>query len=130
MNYSAVYLLDDNIATNFYNLDVVNETLPDVNVECFTYANAFIKQFIETNLLHNNKVLLLLDINLPDIPGFEVIEHLEEEVEHMNNLHIIMLSSSNLKVDREKATKYPNVFDFIEKPLTSQKLKNAIDKIF
>lgn len=130
MLYKTVYLLDDNDTTNFYNLDVVEDALTGCLTECFTSTTLFIERFMQTRPLPPDKVLLLLDINMPDKQGFEVIEELEELNEDLDCLDIIILSSSNLKIDREKATKYPNVFGFIEKPLTVEKLENTINGVF
>lgn len=130
MQYQTVYLLDDNDTTNFYNLDVIQDTLTGCRVESFTNAALFVEQFLQTQPTETAKVLLLLDINMPDKQGFEVIEELEELNDNLDYLDIIILSSSNLKIDREKATKYPNVFGFIEKPLTAEKLENVINGVF
>jgi FixJ family two-component response regulator len=130
MAYQYLYLLDDNETTNFYNTDVIKDTILDCEVECFTSARLFIDHFKSLQNKENRKILLLLDINMPDMQGFEVIEELEEKIDNLDCLDIIMVSSSDLKIDKEKATKYPNIMGFIEKPLTIKKLDNAINGVF
>jgi len=125
--YKLIYLLDDNETTNFYHLDVISDSLPGTELLSFTSADAFIEHY---KTAEATRALLLLDINMPDKQGFEVIETLEEAGADLDDLDIIMVSSSNLKIDREKATRYPNVIGFIEKPLTAQNLYNAMNGIF
>ena len=130
MTYQIIYILDDNETTNFYNLDVVKDTFAECEVESFTSAGLFIDHFINSKRAEGQKVLLLLDINMPDMQGFEVIEVLEDRLDDLDCLDIIMVSSSDLKVDKEKATKYPYILGFIEKPLTNKNLDNAINGVF
>lgn len=130
MEYKHVFLVDDNDTTNFYNVDVLGDAMPNAKIESFTSASQFKTHYISACQGLNERLLLLLDINMPEMQGFELVEELEENCGNLDNLDIIILSSSNLKIDREKATKYPNIFGFIEKPLTGQKLNNSISGIF
>lgn len=66
--------------------------------------------------------LLLLDISLPDISGFEVLERLRKE---SPDLPIIMLTAHGREVEREKGLAL-GANDYITKPFSTQAL---VDKV-
>jgi len=70
--------------------------------------------------------LILLDINMPRMNGYEF---LEEYTKNHNSVPpiIAMLTSSSQKADREKAGQFACVKDYLVKPLTAEKLKKLED---
>lgn len=121
--------MDDNDTTNFYNLDVIQEFMPQSNIVVFNLTSAFAEHYILNHSSIKEKALLLLDINMPEKQGFELIEELEEQLEDIENLDVLIVSSSSLDTDRSKAAKLASVFGFIEKPLTIEKLTNALSGV-
>jgi len=72
--------------------------------------------------------LILLDIHMPVMDGFEFLEHLQASVDLSTApIKIVLLSSSVHHLDRARAKQYP-VFDYIEKPLTVDKLTKCLLK--
>lgn len=72
---------------------------------------------------HNNKqkLLILLDIKMPVMDGFEFLEELSELTFKANfKPAILMLSSSIDTRDKEKANANALVLEFIEKPLQKE----------
>ena len=64
----------------------------------------------------NTQFLLLLDINMPVISGWDLLEEIQES--HLQeNVAVVMVTSSVNEGDRLKADKYSNVVGFISKPL-------------
>ncbi len=74
--------------------------------------------------------LVLLDINMPVMDGFEFLEALDklQKAYNINNTTIVMLTSSSSSFDLEKAKNY-NITGFINKPLTEKSLKVFIDEV-
>lgn len=70
--------------------------------------------------------LIFLDINMPRMNGFDFLEEYKKLPETVKKKCIIvMLSSSLLPEDRELALNNPYVCQFINKPLTADKLKDV-----
>lgn len=62
--------------------------------------------------------LIFLDLNMPEMNGFEFLDFLESK----NHKHrIIILTSSTSAVDRNRAKEYAAVIDYVEKPLNKNK---------
>ena len=67
--------------------------------------------------------LILLDVNMPGLNGFEFLEHATEEVGPGLCPVIIMLTTSLNPSDEERARSFAIVKDFLNKPLTDELLK-------
>ncbi len=78
--------------------------------------------------MNENFAALLLDIQMPEMSGFEVIKKIKEK---NSNLSIIIISAHGSIENAIKATKL-GAFDFIEKPIDRDKLvisiRNAVDQ--
>ena len=71
--------------------------------------------------------LLLLDISLPRISGFDVLERLRSE-EATSDLAIIMLTAHGRDVEREKGMAL-GADDYITKPFSTQALVEKVKKL-
>lgn len=84
------------------------------------------KQCLE--LLNKNQIpdLILLDIMMPDMNGWELAKTLKEKIQ-WRKIPIIFLSAT--EDETSKITGKIIAEDFIEKPFEINNLKNKIDKI-
>lgn len=122
---SHILLIDDDKITNFLNKKIIMKTglASSINaLESGTEALEYLKQpagpFPD---------IILLDIMMPVMDGFEVLDELAKfPEEKFKDLRVIMLSSSLDKRDRDKALNYNIVEDFLSKPLTSDNIKKAL----
>lgn len=64
-------------------------------------------------------ILILLDINMPQMNGWEFLIQLEE-LNIKNKIYVIMVTSSIDRYDKEVAQNFKRVIGFIEKPITAQ----------
>ena len=66
--------------------------------------------------------VILLDINMPVMDGFDFLDEYTRTFRHQNNTDIYMLTSSSQDVDRIKVKSFGIVKDYFEKPLSRENL--------
>jgi two-component SAPR family response regulator len=127
MNISFI-IIDDDYVSNLICRKIVKHVLPEVNLQSFTNAEealAYIKSFYVYPC--KNKTILLLDINMPILSGWDFIERFENFDTYIKEqLKIYMLSSSIDQCDKDNAVKNKNVCGYIEKPLTIEIIEKIV----
>jgi CheY-like chemotaxis protein len=119
--YERVMLIDDNSMDNFINKRLIEscEFASDIIV-CSSGKEA-LEYF---NSGQDLPSLIFLDINMPEMNGFEFLESFETmNSEIHNQCKVLMLSTSESFKDLNKANKNRFVKKFLNKPLTVDVLK-------
>jgi CheY-like chemotaxis protein len=123
--FSNVLLIDDDDISNFLTEIIIKDMNLSDDIHISSNGEEALNFIEKSNILTSPKdVLLLLDVNMPIMDGFELLDKLIP-MGNIENFSIIMLTSSNYKNDIEKAKKY-NVAGYINKPLTEEKLKEIL----
>jgi CheY-like chemotaxis protein len=74
--------------------------------------------------------LMLIDLKMPEMDGFDFVERYEEKYwTKYSSTKVMILTSSRLEKDREKAMNFRSVSRFIYKPLTEEKLLEIIENL-
>ena len=117
----AILIVDDsNLVANFI------KKIFNSKYEVITAGdgNEAIKRIQED--LNNKIVACLLDLNMPNVNGFEVLDFFKD-----NNLFIkipvSIITGNDDKESVEKAFSYP-IVDFLTKPFNERDVKRIIDK--
>lgn len=75
----------------------------------------------------NHTVILILDINMPVLDGWEFLEQIEKaNFYNLPQLFIYMVSSSTDEIDIVKAQRYSFVKRFLHKPLSKEDISAII----
>jgi CheY-like chemotaxis protein len=75
-------------------------------------------QYFEDNIqqLKHERIVIFLDINMPEMNGFEFLQEYKNKFANVLNAVVYMLSSSIAEVDREAAQQFSMVKQFYSKP--------------
>ena len=118
-----IIFIDDDEINNLISERIVNKTIVNkLKLSSFVYADEGINYIkSETLKIEENKfILIFLDINMPFLNGWQVLEQIEQMGEIVyDKLLIYMLSSSIDPNDKRKASENKLVSEFIEKPLSN-----------
>jgi len=72
--------------------------------------------------------LILLDVSMPKMDGFEVLKRLKENMQ-TSHIYVIMLTAKTELPDKLKAAGM-HAQDYLTKPIELEKIKQAVEKVF
>jgi len=117
-------IIDDDPINNMICRKYIGIIFPSADVKTFTDPLSGLR-YIQSKYedTATNKVCLFLDINMPVLNGWEVLDKFVELPGIVRDwFTIYMLSSSIAIKDKEMAADHPHVEGYIEKPLTLARL--------
>ena len=123
MKPEILLLVDDDVAFNFLNRILITSAGLDWEInECLDGSNAL------NHIKASEKCpdIILLDINMPVMDGFEFLEEFEQTEKCTKQTKVFILTSSSQEEDRSAAFKYPCVKGYFDKPLTMEHIHEII----
>lgn len=122
-------IIDDDAISNKLTELVIMRHFPETEVVAFEHPKKGL-DFLEgivANDIPVKKTVLLLDINMPGLSGWDILDRLDvQRAAVASRLKIFMLSSSIVETDRTKAAEYALVSGYFEKPLVSNNFKHLL----
>lgn len=113
-----ILLIDDDSILNFIHIKIVSSLFPDVPIIIFKNGKEALN-YVKKN--SNSSYLIFLDINMPEMNGWEFLEAISSIEQITSQTHI--LTSSIDKIDQVKASQNKAVVSYLIKPLTKESLK-------
>ena len=115
-------LIDDDPMNNLISKLTIEMTLGQTDVKAFVNPENALEYFQnEFAALNDALALLLLDIHMPSMSGWEFLEMFDRlSFEIKDRVKICILSSSIDDRDKERSYANKNVLDFLVKPLTDK----------
>lgn len=115
-----VLLIDDDPSVNFLNKLIIEKS--DIGAEIIehTEADKALDQLANGQLAPD---LILLDINMPVMNGWQFAESYEKLPETSRSSKVMILSSSINPSDKELAENSPVINGFFSKPLTIESVQ-------
>lgn len=126
MNITKFIIVDDDPVNNLICKKVIMNVIPNASVKTFTQPESGLAYILATYSLDNvGKTILLLDINMPSMNGWEFMDQFERASTCVKDqISAYILSSSLSLDDKEKAGTYKNIVDYLEKPLSTTILQS------
>lgn len=116
--------IDDDPLTNRLCSMAIAKAFETPNVLTFTEPETAIEFLEQEGSESRVHTVLFLDINMPSLTGWEVLDILKNSQDNLRDkLTIFVLSSSISPADKQKAQENPLVTGYLEKPLTSERLQ-------
>lgn len=123
MDFKVVIVDDDSVVLFLHQVLIDRSILPSAEGSFKNGKEAL--DYISGNGVHKSPYLILLDINMPVMNGWDFLEAIQEK-DFKENIFVAMVTSSINSNDVEHARKYPQVIDYLEKPLR----KEACEKLY
>jgi CheY-like chemotaxis protein len=126
---SCILLVDDDEADNYIHQMIIESM--DITERIVVSENG--KEALEflQNVDENLPELILLDINMPAINGWEFLKKYNDlKINQKESPVIFMLTTSENTKDKDIAIEIPNVKGFKNKPLTRDALNDIMKNYF
>ncbi|WP_158974862.1 response regulator [Cellulophaga sp. L1A9] len=126
-NNMKVWIIDDDLVSRFATQYGVRQSSTSCAINIFESAAEVLvliqdEAFSETDLPD----ILLLDLVMPEINGWQFLEELEKTGKNKSSLRIYILSAFTNSKDLILAKEHPLVFGYFDKPIS----KASVDSIF
>lgn len=123
--FSKAFLIDDDSINNFLSREIIEtENIASEIIELRNGEEAmrYFKTFEPSS---HEKLLILLDLNMPVMDGFSFLKQFYQLVPSFDFQMVILTSSDNQR-DKNKLEPY-KIKHFIAKPITIEKLLVAVN---
>ena len=121
----SVLVVDDDNICNFLTVKALKIANIKGDIDVVLNGLEAINRLKENNTFPD---LILLDINMPVMDGIDFLRQYKSEG-FEGKTKIAMYTSSIREIDKFKALEYEDVFDFIHKPISQEKLINLIKQL-
>lgn len=123
-----VLLVDDSSIDNKLHSRVIRRTGLAREVMCFNMAEDALKYLRTPGAVPAD--LILLDINMPRMNGFELLDAaITEFGDKFLPSVVVMLTTSLDRADQERASSFPVIKEYFSKPLTSDQFTALVENL-
>jgi len=126
VTYDLVLLVDDDSVINLVHQHIIKRT--GIAKEIKTFLNP-LEALLELrrNLVDTDtKILILLDINMPEMDGFEFLDKAHTLAKEGKVFDLLMITSSIDYEDMAKGSSHPLINQYITKPLKYNEIMNFV----
>jgi len=124
--YDTVLIVDDDPIINLVHQKVIGKIGITNKIRPFTDPREALAYLYAKLARSGKSILVLLDINMPEMSGFEFLDSATMFQKNGNVLDIIVVSSSIARGDMEKGLNNDLVSSYMAKPLTGMEILNFV----
>ncbi len=135
---SSILIVDDNEGDLFLCKETISQVAKDRFPYIMTASNgeealALFEDYESSKKEHPGRfppIVILLDINMPRMDGFEFLEAFREVRARQNNKTsvVLMITSSSGERDRARAAEFSFVKKFLSKPATREEILDIAER--
>lgn len=123
---NRVILVDDSEPDNSIHTQLFKECDCSQEIIIFTGAQEALDYLKKSEEKHEYPGMVMLDINMADMDGWEFIEEYKNLPEETQKAYVVnVFSNSSLIADLDKASK-THIKSYVKKPLNMTKIKNLM----
>ncbi|MFM7311110.1 MAG: response regulator [Flavobacteriales bacterium] len=115
-NPARIALVDDDDIMNFLHEEMIQRAAPGSIIDVFKSGKQWVNHLQDES--ETALDILFLDIRMPEMDGFEVLQAMGKTPSRFAGLKIYVLSSTLDDRDLDRAKNNPMVIDFLSKPLS------------
>ncbi|WP_339709081.1 response regulator [uncultured Kriegella sp.] len=129
---TVVYIIDDNMVSEFATKMVLQQSTITCELFSFDSAEMGLANFIDSlQKKQNIPDIILLDLNMPGMDGWEFLSRLKKIKYPRNKVAIYVLSTFTSAMAREKARSHELVSGLFERPLSKINVESILsEKIY
>lgn len=121
----SIFVIEDDPISSFVIKLALKDHIAFQECQEFKNGKAAVDFLLQSKDKDNRPELILLDINMPIMDGWEFLEKFSD-LPYTENISIVMLSSSINPEDIQKAQSNKLVKGFLSKPIDNQKLDEIL----
>jgi len=122
---NRLILIDDDVNNNYLCRYIIKSVSKDMEILEFTSGAEGLK-YLESEF-NNERQILLLDLKMPEMDGWEFLEHYAKFDSGMRDkISLYIVSSSIDPSDKSRSEENPNVKGYVTKPLTKGTVQNML----
>ena len=130
MKYDTVYIVDDSSLYCLAHTQLFKKIDTDVEIKKFSDPLRALTS-LRRDLLNNKKIFLVLDIEMPEMTGIEMVTYIAKaDYLKQGHLNVLFVSSAIKNYLHETVMEHLFVSGKLEKPLTLSKLNAYIKEQF
>ena len=121
----SVWIIDDDPISRLLIKKTLERTDLFSSYREFTDGFELIRELSEKgNLSFDEPDLILLDINMPQKDGWEVLDFIEDKNISFHKSRVVLLSSSINPKDKTRAFSYDSIKGYLQKPLAKDDIES------
>lgn len=121
-----ITLIDDDTVWSFALEHMLKHVIPNLEFQSFSDPEKAVEALRDDFGARQEPDVLFIDINMPFLDGWQVLDELREEIEGSSTTKTYIMSSSVNPVDEEKAEIEAGIKGYLIKPMSKESLAKLL----